>query len=72
MSQRIDDAWADPRALWALILDDEPRGTEPGDAAELGEIAERLYLEAAEARTTATRLRAEVHSLTGQLHYKQP
>jgi hypothetical protein len=63
MSDRVKAAWADPRALWALILEDE----DTADAAELGEIAEHLYADAAEARAETARLRAEVHSLAGLL-----
>ena len=63
MSRRTEAAWQDPRARWALILEDE----DAGDAAELGEIAEHLFVDAAEARADTARLRAEVHSLSGQL-----
>lgn len=66
MTDRVAAAWGDPRALWALILEDEDTAEGPG-AAELGEIAEGLYADAAEARAETARLRAEVHSLAGQL-----
>jgi hypothetical protein len=63
MTDRVTAAWADPRALWAIILEDE----DTADVAELGEIAEHLYADAAQARAETARLRAEVHSLAGQL-----
>ena len=64
-SLRVDQACHDPLTLWALILEDE----EAGNAAELGEVAEYLYVDAAAARSETARLRAEVHTLTGLLHH---
>lgn len=51
--------------LWALIMEDE----QAGNAEELGEIAERLYADDQEAHHQADRLRAQVHSLSGQLRH---
>ena len=62
MSARVDQAMADPRVLWALILEDE----RDGNTAELGEIAERLYVDDAEAHRQADRLRAQVHVLAAR------
>ena len=63
MSSRVDEAIGNPLALWALIMEDEL----DGNARELGEIAERLYAGEQEQEHLVTRLRAEVHSLSGQL-----
>ena len=68
MTERTDAAWDDPAALWGLILEDEAAG----DAAKLGEIAEHLFADVAEARSQAARLRADVHNLAGQLRRHAP
>jgi hypothetical protein len=68
VSSRVDEAWnKDPLILWALILEDE----DSSDAAELGDIAEHLFANAQEAWAENIRLRAQVHSLTGQLNRAQ-
>jgi hypothetical protein len=67
MSSRVDEAWNnDPRLLWTMILEDE----DEANVAELGEISERLFANAQEAWSQNVRLRAEVHSLVGQLDRK--
>lgn len=64
MSSRVDEAWSkDPRLLWTLILEDE----DSKDCAELGEIAEHLFVNAQEAWFENARLRVKVHDLSGQL-----
>jgi hypothetical protein len=64
MSSRVDEAWNhDPRTLWSLILEDE----DTSNAAELGEISERLFANAQEAWRVNSRLRVEVHELSGLL-----
>jgi hypothetical protein len=66
---RVDAAWNhDPRALWTLILDDE----QDNNAAELGEIAERLYVNAQEAWAENARLHAQMHSMASQLRARLP
>lgn len=64
MSSRVDEAWSkDPRVLWGIILEDE---VEHNDA-ELGEIAEHLFVNAQQAWYDNARLRVQVHELSGQL-----
>lgn len=64
MSSRVDEAWSrDPRLLWSIILEDE----DAKDAAELGEIAEHLFVNAQQAWYENARLRVEVHELSGLL-----
>ncbi len=66
---RVDTAWNhDPRALWTLILEDE----QDNNAAELGEVAERLFANAQEAWAENARLRVEMHNLAGQLRRARP
>jgi hypothetical protein len=68
MSSRVDAAWnREPRALFALIIEDE----DTANAAELGEISERLFANAQEAWDQNARLRAEVHSLAGMLDHER-
>lgn len=65
---RVDEAWKhDPRALWGLILEDE----DTGNAGELGEISERLYVNAQQAWADNARLRVEVHELSGMLDHER-
>jgi len=65
---RVDEAWNhDPRILWALIIEDEDTSNVP----ELGEIAERVFVNAQEAWDQNARLRAEVHSLSSQLDHER-
>jgi hypothetical protein len=68
VSSRVDEAIKDPRTLWALILEDE----QAGNADELGEIAERLYVGETEALCQVHRLQAQVHSLAHQLRRPTP
>lgn len=68
MSSRVDAAWSkDPRLLWSIILEDE----DTSNAAELGEIAEHLYVNAQQAWFDNARLRVEVHDLAGRLSRAQ-
>jgi hypothetical protein len=65
MSSRVDEAWSkDPRLLWSIILEDEAAK----NAAELGEIAEHLFVNAQEAWFENARLRVQVHDLSGRLN----
>lgn len=65
---RVDEAWNhEPRVLFALIIEDEAEK----NTAELGEISERLFVNAQEAWEQNVRLRAEVHSLVGLLDHER-